>query len=110
VDDEVTGTLVDADVLLDILTEDQQRFEWSAEALERAADHGLLVINPVIYAEVSVRFTAVEELDAALQSRVCVCSPATPPPIGLISRRSLSTLPVDRLRSRGGGPVDFRFS
>lgn len=40
--------------------------DWSERALAMAADDGVLVINPVIYAEVSVRFSHVEELDAKL--------------------------------------------
>ena len=48
------------------MTEDARWFTWSAEALERAADTERLVINPVIYAEVSVRYRRIEDLDAAL--------------------------------------------
>jgi predicted nucleic acid-binding protein len=64
---EGVATLVDANVLLDVLTEDPQWCDWSARALADAADLGPLVINPIIYAEVSVRFSKVEDLDAALQ-------------------------------------------
>jgi predicted nucleic acid-binding protein len=64
---EGVATLVDANVLLDILTEDTEWYDWSAAALTDAADLGPLVINPIIYAEVSVRFSTVEDLDAALQ-------------------------------------------
>ncbi len=39
---------------------------WSADSLAEAADHGILVINPLIYAEVSPRFTRMEDLDEAL--------------------------------------------
>ena len=39
---------------------------WSAEAIEEAADSYRLVINQVIYAEVSIRYSQIEELDAAL--------------------------------------------
>lgn len=60
------ATLVDANVLLDVITEDPTWSEWSAGALERAADTGPLVINRIIYAEVSVRFSSVEDLDDAL--------------------------------------------
>ena len=60
------ATLVDANVILDILTEDPVWFDWSAEALTTAAEHGPLVINPVVYAEVSVRFSNIEDLDDAL--------------------------------------------
>jgi predicted nucleic acid-binding protein len=60
------AVLVDSNVLLDVMTEDQRWFIWSAEALERAADSARLVINPVIYAEVSVRYERIEDLDDAL--------------------------------------------
>ena len=60
------GTLVDSSVLLDVLTEDQVWLEWSSGELARAADEGPLFINAVIYAEVSVRFSRIEDLDDAL--------------------------------------------
>lgn len=60
------GTLVDSNVLLDILTEDPAWVAWSADALANAAESGPLYVNPVIYAEVSVRFTTVEALEDAL--------------------------------------------
>ncbi|MGQ0743137.1 MAG: type II toxin-antitoxin system VapC family toxin [Acidimicrobiales bacterium] len=61
------GTLVDSNVLLDVLTEDRTWFDWSASELSRAADAGPLYINPVIYGEVSVRFNRIEDLDDALR-------------------------------------------
>lgn len=61
-----TGTLVDSNVLLDIFTEDTTWFEWSTEALGTAAEAGPLYINPIIYAEVSVRFSRIEDLEDAL--------------------------------------------
>ncbi len=60
------GYLVDSNVLLDVLTEDRTWFAWSSEALARCANDGPLVINPLIYAEVSVGFDRIEELDDAL--------------------------------------------
>ena len=60
------GVLVDSNVLLDILEEDPQWFAWSAERLVEAAEHHALIINPVIYAEVSIGFERIEELEAAL--------------------------------------------
>ena len=60
------GTLVDANVLLDVLTEDVRWFSWSTSALEAAAEAGPLVINPVVYGEVSTRFSRIEDLDDAL--------------------------------------------
>ncbi len=62
----MTAVLVDANVLLDVMTEDARWLAWSAEAIERAADRYRLVINPVIYAEASIRFSRIEDLDAAL--------------------------------------------
>jgi predicted nucleic acid-binding protein len=62
------AVFVDSCVLLDVFTEDQAWFEWSAAALEKAADEGALVINAVVYAEISVRFERIEELDLALAS------------------------------------------
>jgi predicted nucleic acid-binding protein len=62
----MTAVLIDANVLLDVMTEDARWFAWSAGAVERAADRYRLVINPIIYAEVSIRYSRIEELDAAL--------------------------------------------
>lgn len=62
----MSAVLVDSNVILDILTEDPRWFTWSAEALRRAGDRNRLVINPIIYAEVSSRFTRIEDLDAAI--------------------------------------------
>jgi predicted nucleic acid-binding protein len=62
----MTAVLVDANVLLDVMTEDARWLAWSAEAIERAADRHRLVINPIVYAEVSIRYTRIEDLDAAL--------------------------------------------
>ncbi len=62
----MTAILIDSNVLLDVMTEDECWFSWSAGALERAANSSRLVINPVIYAEVSIRYSRIEELDIAL--------------------------------------------
>lgn len=60
------GTLVDTNVLLDVLTEDARWLAWSLDALAAAAETGPLLINPVIYAEVSTRFSRIEDLEGAL--------------------------------------------
>jgi predicted nucleic acid-binding protein len=62
----MSAVLVDANVLLDVMTEDADWLGWSADALADAADRYRLVINPIVYAEVSPRFSRIEELDAAL--------------------------------------------
>lgn len=56
-------TLVDTNVLLDIATDDARWFEWSSHSLARAADEGTLAINPIIYAEMSVGFATIEEIE-----------------------------------------------
>jgi predicted nucleic acid-binding protein len=62
----VADILVDSNILLDVLTNDPHWFERSAATLARlGADHEL-VINPIVYAEVSVGFDRIEDLDAAL--------------------------------------------
>ncbi len=63
------AALIDSDVLLDVLTEDPVWFDWSAGALERAADRGRLLINPLVFAEVSVRFERIEDLEEALPTQ-----------------------------------------
>jgi predicted nucleic acid-binding protein len=58
--------LVDSNVILDVVTADPQWGRWSASTLARCAEDQILVINPIIYAEVSTRFARIEELDAVL--------------------------------------------
>lgn len=60
------GVLVDSNVLLDIATKDPNWSTWSEMALAECAEHTALVINPIIYAEVSIRYTTIEALDTAL--------------------------------------------
>jgi len=62
----VGRVLVDSNVLLDVLTDDPVWGEWSAGVLSEVGDESVLVINPIIYAEVSVGFHRIEELDEAL--------------------------------------------
>ena len=60
------AVLVDSNVLLDIVTNDPVWGDWSSRALERTADEAILVINAVIYAEVSIGFGAIEDLEDAV--------------------------------------------
>jgi predicted nucleic acid-binding protein len=62
----MAAILVDSNILLDLMGEDPSWFAWSASALQRAADRSRLVINAIIYAEVSVRYSRIEDLEAAL--------------------------------------------
>jgi len=58
--------LVDSNVILDILTQDSQWFDWSSEMVTNYANQGDLVINPIIYAEISTGFNQPEEVEEAL--------------------------------------------
>ena len=59
----MTETLVDSNVILDVLTEDTRWYAWSSAALEKCANEGRLYINPIIYAEVSIGFATIEEME-----------------------------------------------
>mgnify|MGYP005845255993 CR=1 FL=1 len=48
------------------MTEDPEWFAWSGETLAECAESAALAINPLIYAEVSIRFDRIEELQDAL--------------------------------------------
>ena len=62
------GLLVDSNVILDILTEDQVWFDWSSDQLSEYAEKTSLIINPIIYAEISIRFTSISELEKSVSS------------------------------------------
>jgi len=64
----LSATLVDTNVVFDFLSEDDEWFDWSAAMLEQAADAGSVVINQIVYAEVSVRYASMEKLNADLSS------------------------------------------
>lgn len=60
------ATLIDSCVLLDVITGDERWADWSAARIAAAIDEGRAVINPLIYAEVSVGYETVEELEELL--------------------------------------------
>jgi predicted nucleic acid-binding protein len=59
-------TLVDTNVLLDIITQDPIWLSWAETTLRSAAEHSRLAINPIVFAEVSTKFDRIEDADAAL--------------------------------------------
>jgi hypothetical protein len=61
-----TGTLVDSNVLLDLFTQDARWALWSAEQLAAVLEDGPVVVNQIVYGEVSLGFSSIESLDAAL--------------------------------------------
>ena len=58
--------LVDTNVLVDVLEDDPDWADWSIEQLRNQAQVHQLIINPIIYAEVSLTFSSVEALDQCL--------------------------------------------
>ncbi len=62
----MTDILVDSNIILDVVTEDPKWYEWSAGQLEKLAERHTLVINPIIYSEVSIGFDRIEDLDQTL--------------------------------------------
>jgi predicted nucleic acid-binding protein len=58
--------VIDSNVLLDVMTEDPRWFSQSVAALESAANSFRLVVNSIVYAEVSLRYSRIEDLEAAL--------------------------------------------
>jgi len=59
--------LVDTNVLLDLVTDDPVWANWSIRQLDAAALKGPLAINGVVFAELSVRFERIEDLDEVLE-------------------------------------------
>lgn len=62
----MSAVLVDSNVLIDIMTGDPRWAGWASDTLQELADAARLVINPIIYAEVSIRFSRIEDLEDAL--------------------------------------------
>ena len=61
------STLVDTNVLLDIATRDPAWAEWSLGQLDAAAIRGPIFVNDTIYAELSVRYERVEDVNAFVE-------------------------------------------
>ena len=62
----MNATLVDSNVLFDYLSEDEAWNDWSGAMLSEAAHRGAVVINPLVYAELGIRYSRIEDLDEAL--------------------------------------------
>jgi predicted nucleic acid-binding protein len=90
------NTLVDSNVLFDFLSEDDVWFDWSAAMLERAANEGSVAINQIIYAEISVRYENLEQLDNDL-SREYFLRASLPWEAGFLAGRAFG-----QYKRRGG--------
>jgi predicted nucleic acid-binding protein len=89
-------SLVDTNVLLDVFTDDAQWADWSIQQLEAASLKGPLHINDIVYAELSVRFAAIEALDAALAEAGVSIAPMPRAALFLAAKA------FQRYRTRGG--------
>jgi predicted nucleic acid-binding protein len=67
--------LVDTNVILDLVMGDPVRSEWSQRELDSAAARDQIAINDVVYAELSVGYQAIEQLDAMLAGTGLVSAP-----------------------------------
>ena len=66
------STLVDSNVILDVIIPDAKWFDWSARYLSQCANEGDVIINPIIYAETSVRYINADEFDRILSRQLFV--------------------------------------
>jgi predicted nucleic acid-binding protein len=89
-------TLVDTNVLLDLVTDDPGWADWSVAQLDAAAIRGGLAIDAVIYAELSVRFEKIEALDAMLTQAGIALLPIPRPALFLAGKA------FQRYRASGG--------
>jgi predicted nucleic acid-binding protein len=78
--------LVDTNVLLDLVTDDSNWSEWSLARLEEAALDGPVVINDVVYAETSIRYERIEDLDAMLAEAMIKIAPTPRPALFLAGK------------------------
>lgn len=62
----MSPTFVDSNVILDVATEDPEWEPWSSQALAKAGDEAPLVINPIVYGEVSASYGRVEDVERVL--------------------------------------------
>ena len=68
-------TLIDTNVLLDLVTDDPNWADWSVAQLEAASLNGPLFINDVVYAELAVRYDRVEPLEEFIDEAGLVIAP-----------------------------------
>ena len=59
----MTPVLVDSNVIIDVARVDPTWYEWSAKALRAAVEESQLVINPIVFTEVSIGYERIEDLD-----------------------------------------------
>ncbi len=93
---EVSPTLIDTNVLFDFLSQDDEWFDWSSAMIAEAADRGPIVINPIVYAEISVRYDRIEDVEEAFPDEYFVRE-ALPWDAAFLAAKCF-----ERYRKRGG--------
>lgn len=88
--------LVDTNVLVDVVEDDPEWAAWSVARLEHLTSLHALAINPVVYAELSVAFEAMEEVDAVIDEMALKLLEIPRPALFLAGKA------VERYRRRGG--------
>ncbi len=88
--------LVDSNVLLDVASRDRTWLAWSRSALTAALRSGPVLINPIVYAEVSTGYDRIEDLDAAVPESTFRRA-ALPYPAGFLAAHAFAAY------RRGGG-------
>ena len=89
-------TLIDSNILLDVLTNDPAWADWSLQRLDAAALKGTIAINDIVYAELSVGFDEIERLELFL-ARTDILVAAMPRAALFLAGRIFQ-----RYRARGG--------
>lgn len=89
--------LVDTNVLIDVLENDPVWADWSIGQLRAQAQVHELMINPVVYAELSLVFDSVTALDAAIDGLQLVFEEVPRPALFLSARAFV------KYRREGGG-------
>ena len=59
-------TIPDSNVVLDILQPEQEWFDWSSKHLEACLENGSLIVNAVIFAEISGQYLSHRDVQQAL--------------------------------------------
>jgi predicted nucleic acid-binding protein len=88
--------LVDTNVLLDLVTDDPLWAEWSQQQLDLASAQDQLAINNIVYAELSIGYARMEQLDAMILGAGLV-NAAMPRPALFLAGKAFQ-----RYRSAGG--------
>jgi len=100
-----SGTFVDSCVLLDLFTDDPRWKSWSLQQLKEADRRGPLIINPVVYTEISIGFSRIEILES-LMDELEIETQAVPKPAAFLAGKAFKAY-LERGSSRTAPLPDF---